>query len=71
VTFWKQGGVAGNPNPKPEQLSPFHWTPEDLFGSLAQYYDVSWLSYRDAFWRLGRLHAEGYTAQEFYASGAG
>ncbi len=40
-----------------------------MYGSLALYYDLSWLSFRAAFWRLGRLRAEGYTAQDFFTVG--
>mmetsp|Transcript_14450 Transcript_14450/g.42117 ORF Transcript_14450/g.42117 Transcript_14450/m.42117 type:complete len:511 (-) Transcript_14450:435-1967(-) len=29
---------------------PFHATAEDLYGALAQYYDVPWLSFRNTVW---------------------
>jgi hypothetical protein len=53
-----------------EQQKDFHLTPEDMYGALAQYYDVQWLSLRDAFWRLGRGNREGYNTTDFYVSGA-
>jgi hypothetical protein len=34
----------------------FQNTIEDVYGVLAQYYDLGWLSFRDATWRFGRLH---------------
>jgi hypothetical protein len=53
------------------QQKEFHLTPEDMYGALAQYYDVQWLSLRDAFWRLGRDNKEGYNTTDFYVSGVG
>ena len=40
---------------------PFHLTPEDLYGALAQYYDVQWLSLRTAtyWWVVGLKGEEG------------
>ncbi len=33
---------------------PFHHTPEDLYGAVAQYYGLSAVSYRGAIYRLGQ-----------------
>jgi hypothetical protein len=49
----------------------FHVTPEDNYGSLAAYYDLAWLSWRTAFWRLGRLGREGYGPRDFMGNGGG
>ncbi len=57
--------MSGKAEPKPEELTPFHVSMADHYGALDQYHDITWLSFRDVFWRLGRLHAEGYTAREF------
>jgi hypothetical protein len=35
---------------------PFYATLEDVYGAQAQYYDLPWLSFRDAMWRLSELH---------------
>jgi hypothetical protein len=35
---------------------PFHATLEDIYGAQAQYYDLPWLSYRNAMWRLAEQH---------------
>jgi hypothetical protein len=44
---------------------------QENYGSIAEYYDASWLSFRNAYWRLGNFHAEGYNASDFYVAGAG
>jgi hypothetical protein len=33
--------------------APFHHTIEDVYGVLAQYYDLQWLSLRNAAYRCG------------------
>lgn len=35
---------------------PFHATLEDIYGAQAQYYDLPWLSFRNAMWRLAEQH---------------
>lgn len=39
---------------------PFHATLEDIYGAQAQYYDLPWLSLRNAMWRLSEFHVHGY-----------
>lgn len=34
----------------------FYATLEDSYGAQAQYYDLPWLSFRNAMWRLSELH---------------
>jgi hypothetical protein len=36
---------------------------------VRRYYDASWLSFRDVYWRLGRQHAEDYDAADFFYAG--
>jgi hypothetical protein len=31
-------------------------TLEDIYGAQAQYYDLPWLSFRNALWRLAEFH---------------
>lgn len=40
---------------RPEK-APFYATLEDVYGAQAQYYDLPWLSFRNAMWRLGALN---------------
>lgn len=35
---------------------PFHGTLEDIYGAQAQYYDLPWISFRNAMWRLSEFH---------------
>ena len=35
---------------------PFAATLEDIYGAQAQYYDLPWLSFRNAMWRMSELH---------------
>jgi hypothetical protein len=35
---------------------PFSSTLEDIYGSQAQFYDLPWLSFRNAMWRMSELH---------------
>ena len=44
-------GAAADPEAKKELWKPFHVTQEDVNGAIAQYYDVQWLSFRDATYR--------------------
>lgn len=44
---------------------PFHSTPEDIYGAVAQYYDLQWVSFRTATYRLARfLNIPGFTYPE-------
>jgi hypothetical protein len=36
---------------------PFMGTLEDIYGAQAQYYDLPWVSWRNAMWRLAEQHA--------------
>lgn len=38
------------------QKAHFYATLEDMYGAQAQYYDLPWLSFRNAMWRLTELH---------------
>jgi hypothetical protein len=38
------------------EKAPFHATLEDIYGAQAQYYDLPWLSFRNAMWRLSEFH---------------
>ncbi|KAF6266240.1 hypothetical protein COO60DRAFT_1632898 [Scenedesmus sp. NREL 46B-D3] len=44
---------------------PFHGTLEDIYGAQAQYYDLPWLSFRNAMWRMSELHIHGYNWTDF------
>jgi hypothetical protein len=43
----------------------FHATLEDIYGAQAQYYDLPWLSWRNAMWRLADQHKYGYNWTDF------
>lgn len=47
-------GMAFGPGNK--EKVPFHATLEDIYGAQAQYYDLPWLSFRNAMWRLSEFH---------------
>lgn len=51
-------GAAFGPHHK-EKLQYMH-TLEDSYGAVAQYYDMPWLSWRNAVWRMAELHRYGY-----------
>jgi hypothetical protein len=53
----------------PPASREFFYSPEETYGAIAEYYDATWLSFRNAFWRLGNLHAEGYNASDFFVAG--
>ncbi len=44
-------GLAADPSDKNGAWKPFHITQEDVLGALSQYYDVQWMSFRDATYR--------------------
>jgi len=46
-------GMAYAPGQRDKAAFPA--TLEDVYGSLAQYYDTPWLSFRNAAWRLGEF----------------
>jgi len=49
----------GNAFPKTDiEWKPFHDGLEDVYGSLAQYYDVQWLSFRGATYRLAAFNQD-------------
>ena len=43
-------------NNKTDPQAPFSATLEDIYGAQAQYYDLPYLSFRTAMWRLTELH---------------
>eukprot|EP00879_Flechtneria_rotunda_P016086 GHRR01016827.1.p1 GENE.GHRR01016827.1~~GHRR01016827.1.p1 ORF type:complete len:534 (+),score=145.77 GHRR01016827.1:354-1955(+) len=51
--------------PGSREKVPFYATLEDIYGAQAQYYDLPWLSYRNAMWRLTELHTYGYNWTDF------
>lgn len=45
-------GAAADPKvAKADLWKPFHLTLEDVYGAMSQYYDIQWLSFRDATYR--------------------
>lgn len=44
----------------------FWWSVQDHYGVLAQYYQLPWLSMRDAMWHEVVSGAAGFTVREIY-----
>jgi len=42
--------------PTHQEKVPYSATLEDIYGAQAQYYDLPWLSFRNAMWRMSELH---------------
>jgi hypothetical protein len=47
-------GMAFGPGNR--EKAPFHATLEDAYAAQAQYYDLPWLSFRNALYRLAEFH---------------
>jgi len=45
---------------------PFWWSVQDHYGVLAQYYQLPWLSMRDAMWHEVVACAPGFAVPEIY-----
>eukprot|EP00878_Enallax_costatus_P012728 GHUV01013292.1.p1 GENE.GHUV01013292.1~~GHUV01013292.1.p1 ORF type:complete len:358 (+),score=39.39 GHUV01013292.1:2608-3681(+) len=51
--------------PQHREKTQYYHTLEDAYGSLAQYYDTPWLSWRNAVWRMAELHRYGFNWTDF------
>ncbi|WIA15472.1 hypothetical protein OEZ85_002112 [Tetradesmus obliquus] len=63
VTNFLQAGVKAN-------NLPFYHTIEDHFGVIAQYYQLPWLSFRDAVWHGMVNNWQGFRAEDIFLPGA-
>ena len=51
---------------KPDRL-PYHQTLEDAYGAIAQYYDLPWVSFRNALWKLSAFRKHGRSWRSYIA----